>query len=92
MGVDNRSRAQRREAYERAMNELGFVRRQERRLAARLARVRGYVDDPANCSVSDGRRAVLLDLIDADEHDPATNPACAFASAIESFRPERGDS
>lgn len=78
MGLDNRSRAQWRECYERAADDLRRTKKRAARAEERLAVVREFVDDPGNWSALDGRRELLLILIDG------------LPYADRSFRPERG--
>lgn len=87
MSIDNRSRAQWRELYEKAKDDLRHAKRRERAALARLAAAREYVDDPGNWSALDRRRHVLLDLIDGPRcscgphalvFDEVPDPGCPF--------------
>lgn len=73
MGLDNRSRTQWRECYERAMDDLRHAKKRARLAEERLAAVRDFVDDPGNWSVLDGRRELLLILIDGLPYADPTN-------------------
>ena len=68
MGLADRSRSQWRECYERAMDDLRHARRRATLAEERLEAVRDFVDDPGNWSAADGRRSILLILIDGLPH------------------------